>query len=132
MTLLAQSNPPSAADHPEMTDLLASLVREIDEIAVGCTALQWSISSLLDKVDHPDLAEEIHMLQDIDRMQQTLVDIAAVLGVVSGPVATVRLPQGEIDAVIKLESLRQRLWDAPAASEQHDEHGNPMTDITWL
>lgn len=132
MSMSAQSAPSNAGPNADLLDLLVRMVREIDQIATGCTALQWSISSLLDKVDHPDLAEEIHMLQDIDRMQQTLVDIAAILGVVAVPVGTVRLPQAEIDAVIKLESLRERLWDVAAVSNQRDDRGDRLPDVTWL
>lgn len=116
----------------ELASLLAHLVCELNDTATRCTALQWSIASLLDKVHHPDLAEEIHMLQDIDRLQQTLLDIAAVLQVASEIPDEIALSRDAVAMAIKLESFRGRIGlgsplDADASCSFGDESG-----ITWL
>lgn len=116
-------------------DLLENLARELHDASQSCVALQWSISALLDKVNHPDLAAEIHMLQDIDRLQQTLDDLSAALRVgasVSGQSRVSRLEAGQS---IRLDSLRQRLGLANApllVSPGADQEASDEDDITWL
>jgi len=110
--------------------LLIEMSRESQNLAEHCGKIQCSISAMLDVVDHPDLGAEIRVLQDIDRIQQTLADIAAIL-VVTGEHANGALVlKDEIGSAIRLESLRRRLGlcehlpgDAPAPD---------ACDTTWL
>lgn len=114
----------------DLGTLLQRLAVELQESATHLTALQWSISILLEKVHHPDLAEEIHMLQDIDRLQQTLADVAAVIDVTAALPAPVAIPRDPVCAAIRLESLRSRLNLAGVGGDRigvGDE-----VDITWL
>lgn len=132
-------NPSSNNDPADTLDLartLARLVQELHESASSCSALQWSISSLLDKVHHPDLAEEIHMLQDIDRLQQTIMDIAAVLHVASGIHDRIPLSRDEVGYAIRLESFRSRIG-LGSGLEHPDARGVfgqdvDDSDVTWL
>lgn len=72
------------------------------------------------------------MLQDIDRLQQTLLDIAAVLQVASEIPDEIALSRDAVAMAIKLESFRGRIGlgsplDADASCSFGDESG-----ITWL
>lgn len=113
--------------------ILEDLVSEINHAAQSCTALQWTISSLLEKVNHPDLAAEIHMLQDIDRLQQTLADIAAILETSSPAARGILLSRQDVGASIRLESLRYRLrLGGIDSSTEHSSADMDQDDITWL
>lgn len=118
----------------DLAILLVGLVGELEDAATRCTALQWSISTLLEKVHHPDLAEEIHMLQDIDRMQQTLADIAGVLRVASEMPDTVTLPRDSVGAAIRMESFRARmgLTQGKELPGTESTARSDDTDISWL
>ncbi len=109
--------------------LLSALAAEIALLAEHCGTLQGSISALLGTVNHPDLGAEIHMLQDVDRFQQTLVDLAAILSAVRTPSAAA-VSKDQVGAVIRLESLRQRL----GLSDDLPGEPGPSTgsDVTWL
>lgn len=114
-------------------DLGAVLLRlavELRDSATHLTALQWSISTLLEKVHHPDLAEEIHMLQDIDRLQQTLADVAAVIDAAAVLPSPVAIPRDPVCSAIRLESLRARL-DLAGDDRDHPRDSGE-TDVTWL
>jgi len=125
------SEPISA--EPDMSLLLSGLARETAQAAESCTVLQWSVSTLLDKVHHPDLGAEIHMLQDIDRMQQTLADVSAILTALSPNLAGVAVCCDDLAAVIRLESLRQRLQVAVGLTAAADHEHPPNDDeVTWL
>lgn len=121
--------------HVQDSRLLAETMYRIgDELAHSaktCVALQWSISALLDKVHHPDLGAEMHMLQDIDRLHQTLTDLAFLSQVIAGLSEDFSIPYEPLIAAPKLESLRQRLFveETPAADASgHDDE----TEITWF
>jgi hypothetical protein len=123
------------ADEVDLSETLARVATELDNTAAACTALQWSISTLLDKVHHPDLAEEIHMLQDIDRMQQTLVDIAAVVRVAANVPDRIALSRTAVHSAIRLESLRGRIGLAVISDNLNMDAPEPLcgeTDVTWL
>jgi hypothetical protein len=125
-----EANTPETAIN--LGTMLLRLVAELEAAARSCTTLQWSISSLLDKVDHPDLAEEIHMLQDLDRMQQVLVDIAAILDVASGSVQDLDTAEARIGTVIKLESLRCRLFSVRPPTALSGPEPLDDAEITWF
>ncbi len=110
--------------------ILGDLSTEVAHLGERCAAFQWAISALLDKVDHPDLGAEIHMLQDIDRVQQTLTDIAAILGVSHTFATRNPIQNQELWPAIRLESLRQRLGlsnGVPRTIADTD-----AADVTWF
>lgn len=80
---MPELSPRDDAETISYGEILARLSDELEKQTLALGVLEWSISALLDKVNHPDLGEEIHVLQDIDRLQQTFGDIAAVIRVVS-------------------------------------------------
>jgi len=119
---------------PDLSRLLIGLAQETTHAAESCAALQWSLSTLLDKVHHPDLGAEIHMLQDIDRVQQTLTDIAAILNALGPDMAGVAVSCDDLAPIIRLESLRQRLHVAIGLVAPLDTRPQPIDDdeVTWL
>ena len=126
---------PEPADHTEMGyDLGRTLFQvsaEITEAAGHCTALQASISTLLDKLDHPDLGAEIHMLQEVDRLQQTLADIAGLLDVAARAGDGRHIPRDAAGRALRLESLRRRFgWSG--GDDGSDPVGNDPFDVDWL
>lgn len=113
-----------------LSDLMADVSGELAGLAERCSLLQWTISSLLDRLDHPDLGAEIHMLQDVDRIQQTLADLASVLAAARADAGHITCRQDALCRVIRLESLRTRLGlsgEKPDKAHEPDE-----TDVTWL
>ncbi|GGD31474.1 hypothetical protein [Sinisalibacter lacisalsi] len=92
---------------------LARLSTELERAAMSCAGLQHAMSSLLAKLDHPDLGEEIHMLQDVDRLQQSLEDVSRILAVAAPAGRGRDLDLAAAGQAIRLESLRARLgWGA--------------------
>ncbi|HHB81563.1 MAG TPA: hypothetical protein ENK83_07470 [Aliiroseovarius sp.] len=112
--------------------LMTRLAVELQDGAKQLTALQWSISTLLEKVHHPDLAEEIHMLQDIDRIQQNLADVASVIDTAATQPSPVMVARAPICAAIHLESLRARLHLAAPAGHPGANNDPDDAEITWL
>ena len=99
-------------------DLIAAISRELFAASEDCSKIQVLISSLLDKTDHPDLVSEFHMIQDLDRMNQTLADLAVLTRSLTSIVATEEIDVETIAGGLKLTSLRDRLF--PNASETDD------------
>jgi hypothetical protein len=128
----AQANKPAdaATDAIGLDALLVEISRESSNLSEQCGRIQWSISAMLDIVDHPDLGAEIHVLQDIDRIQQTLADIAAILVVTGEHADGAPILKDEIGAAIRLESLRQRL--GLSVHLRGDTPAPEASDITWL
>lgn len=114
----------------QLSVLLHDLSDELNQLAGQCASLQETISTLLGKVNHPDLGAEIHMLQDVDRVQQTLSDIAGILNATHPASCGISVRREAIGGAILLESLRQRLGlsnDPLVTADDPDD-----TDITWL
>jgi len=123
----AETGQPGA--YVALDPILREMSLETQRLAEQCGRLQWSISAILDTVDHPDLGAETHMLQDIDRIQQTLHDLAAVLHLAGNHVTGAPLRKEDVDTVIRLESLRQRLG---LSKNPADTAACDPSDITWL
>lgn len=120
----------ATGDRIALDEVLGEISKEAGRLAEQCGVIQWSISAMLDLVDHPDLGAEIHMLQDIDRIQQTLVDIASILAA-----TRTRMPGQTVDrdgvlASVRLESLRQRLGLSPGPAAERP--AEDPSEITWL
>ena len=116
-------------DRVALSAILGEVALEIDRLAEQCRTIQWSISTMLERVNHPDLRAEIHMLQDVDRIQQTLADAAAILAVVCANADEGSIRKADIFAAIRLESLRQRLgFSDPLPGDTPPE----TADVTWL
>lgn len=112
--------------------VLMALSVEMKAMAQTCTELQWLISTLLERAHHPDLPSEMHMLQDIDRIQQTLIDMAAVVETLSRPTAALSMPTSELASCLKLDSLRARIIVGENQPDNAKEITGQPTDITWL
>jgi len=126
----AKASMAGGADTVELNTLLAEISRESIGLSEQCGMIQWSISAMLEIVDHPDLGAEIHMLQDIDRIQQTLADIAAILLATGDHANGAPILRDAIGAAVRLESLRQRLGLSEHLSG--DTAAADISDITWL
>ena len=113
-----------------LNEILFEIAHESARLAEQCGAIQWSISAMLDIVDHPDLGAESHMLQDVDRIQQTLADISAILKVMGLQADMVPVRKDAIGAAIRLESLRHRL--GLSAAGPADLVADDPSDVTWL
>lgn len=117
-------------DSVALDALLRAISLESGQMAEQCNILQWTISALLETVNHPDLGAEIHMLQDIDRIQQTLEDVAALLAAASGLSAPSPVAKHMLAPAVRLESLRQRLGlsDGPSLETRTSE----PDDVTFF
>jgi len=101
---------------------------ELSDTARTCTEMQWLVSALLEQAHHPDLPAELHMLQDIDKVQQVLEDLAALLLIAAKPAHALYIEKTDIEAHVKLVSLRARILGT--ANNEKDEDQKP--DVTWL
>ncbi len=114
-------------------DLLVRVSEEMSDLAQSCTEIQWLISTLLETAHHPDLASELHMLQDIDRMQQTLTDLASTVEILAGPVKGRQIRAEDVYNGMQLDSVKVKLLGAEMPNvanppaQAHDD-----SDITWL
>lgn len=125
---MSQPKHNSARDQP-LAETMSSMARELSDAARACAALQWSISTLLEKVHHPDLAQEMHMLQDIDRMNQTLHDLSELSGIISRLTPHLAVPLDDLVAAFRLESLKRRMFPDLPDLPNRDGDGE---DITWF
>ena len=114
-----------------ISDLLHNMATELNLLAASCAQVQWVISSLLERAQHPDMPAELHMLQDIDRIQQTLEDIAALLMTTSAQTVYPVLEKEKLSASLKLDSLRAKLFprDHPDSGQQDS---SAKSDVMWL
>ncbi|GKY87700.1 hypothetical protein [Sinisalibacter aestuarii] len=113
--------------------LLARLAGELDEAAAGCLTVQAAISTLLDRADHPDLGEDIHMLQDVDRLQQTLRALAGVLALAAAAAPDTPVQRSDIARSTRLASLAERLFPARSAAPARKTGPRPAAPgITWF
>ena len=106
---------------------------ELAQSVHACTQVQWSISKLLDKVNHPDLAAEMHVLQDVDRLQQTLADLACLLERLATLSPATDLPREALASALRLASLQARVFgECPVQDGEVDLAECSQTDVTWL
>lgn len=106
-------------------NLIAAISRELFAASEDCGKVQVLISSLLDKTDHPDLIAEFHMIQDLDRMSQTLADLAVLTRLLTSVITMEEIDVETIAGGLKLTSLRDRLF--PDASEPDDVASEHVT-----
>lgn len=115
-------------DHNPLGTALERAASEIATGAKALSALQWTISTLLEKLHHPDLAAEVQMLQDIDRLHQTYIDLAAMIEISAKVTDKCALPEDDMKRVMKLDSLKTRIFDlGPEGPAGPDEE-----EITWF
>ena len=113
--------------------ILENSARELSAASDRCMALQWSLSGLLEHAHHPDLSMEMHLLQDIDRIQQELKDISTLLESVAPTASDLKAKAEAVTASMKLDSLRARI--VPSTSEETQRNGSPSTEtseVTWF
>ncbi len=114
--------------------VLENAARELTCASESCVALQWMLSSLLEHAHHPDLPAELHLLQDIDRVQQILKDISTLLELVSRATGSVSIAKDHLVESLQLDSLRERLLPltAPQPDESPAEDTADNSDVTWF
>lgn len=127
-----QQKHPSGPGICLVDELMQKVSHELAMTARACSEIQWLISSLLERAHHPDLPAEMHMLQDIDRMQQTLKDIASLLEATSILTKGLRVASSDLAPSLKLESLRARLFGESPQSDPATPSASNDADITWL
>lgn len=123
-------NGPEKTSTVGLDAILRELSSETVRLAEQCGVIQWSISTILETAHHPDLGAEIHMLQDVDRIQQTLSDIARIILVATDSAAGTSVDRAVISEVIRLESLRRRL--GLSDSQPGEAPPSDPSEITWL
>ena len=115
-----------------MGHLLGRSSEELANSVRACTELQWVISRLLEKSEHPDLVTEMHVLQDIDRLQQTLADLACLLETAASEGPEMKIDASAALAAMRLPSLRQRMFDTDLTEAPGRTDPDETSDITWL
>jgi hypothetical protein len=117
----------SYASKDHARNLLAAVSNELANAAQDCGGIQVLISSLLDKTDHPDLVAEFHMIQDLDRVNQTLADLALLVQSVAQSLAQGEFHLEAIAHDVKLSSLRSRLFPSLVSSDDQ-----PSEQVTFF
>ena len=110
-----------------LSNAIGRLSIELERAACDCAELQVLTSSLLEKLNHPDLASEFMMLQDLDRLHQTLENLNAYAHQLSGIKADQTVGRAHLEASIQLMSLRARMF--PRADNSSDDG---LDGTTWL
>ncbi|HGG06034.1 MAG TPA: hypothetical protein ENK28_11295 [Aliiroseovarius sp.] len=114
-------------------ELLVRVSEEMSGLAQSCTEIQWVISTLLETAHHPDLASELHMLQDIDRMQQTLTDLATIVETLAIPVQGSQIRVTEVYNSMRLDSVKEKLLGTQLPDDALQQvQAKDEADITWL
>ena len=120
---------------PQQISLGQILGKSSAELACSvrdCTELQWVISRLLEKSQHPDLVTEMHVLQDIDRLQQTLADLACLLDTISSEVPELAVDMASAQNAMRLASLRARVFESGDIEDVPVTESRTANDVTWL
>jgi hypothetical protein len=125
-----QEKPATQGSKVELPRVLGSVSKELAIAAEHCDALQALTSSLLEKTNHPDLAAEFRMLQDLDRLQQTLAELAKITKFLSASISMSSMDSHVFEEVIGLRSLRDRLLNG--TSGQCHSVFQVETDTDWL
>ncbi|KPN62566.1 hypothetical protein AKJ29_10200 [Aliiroseovarius crassostreae] len=119
--------PPHHPNKLVIQETLSAASTELCTLAALSKEIQWAISSLLEKAQHPDLFVELQILQDIDRLQQTLVDLGNMMRVLSANSALASIDRETLMQTVQLESLKARLFVREnTVCEQSDG------EVTWL
>ncbi len=127
-----ETEPQSDQETCQIDDVLLAISGELLESAKRCTEIQWVISDLLERAHHPNLSAEMLVLQDIDRIQQTLQDIARVLHATAEPTEGLSCSQEKLIQNLKLDSLRSRIFHGGNDSDTDRPSTDESSDITWL
>ena len=99
--------------------VLGVIASELEISAKRCAEIQWVISELLGRAQHSDIPKELLVLQDIDRIQQTLEDVSRLLEASTHPLKGVVTTQESLSKHVKLDSLRTRLFPPSAGTDNH-------------
>ncbi|HBZ43324.1 MAG TPA: hypothetical protein DEO85_04540 [Maritimibacter sp.] len=102
------------------------LANEMRRAADDCHDLQILTSKLLEKLHHPDLTSEYQMLQNLDRLHQTLRDLSRLSKSVSDQTADHPVSSAGVLAAIHLTSLRDRMFPE-FSSYRADESSDDLT-----
>lgn len=121
-----QNDGPKAKDSggPPRQHLAERLSGELQSSAETCKHLQLVVSAMLEKLDNPQQVVDYHMLQELDRLHQTLDDLSKLTGALDIQPNDPR----RVADVLKLTSLRHRLF--PEFTP--DDTTVPDNTLTWL
>ncbi len=99
-------------------DLLLTLAEELDDLGASAMSLQATLGGLLERADATDGGHDVWHLQEIDRLQQTLEDLSAILRRAANEDGT-RVNVEDLAAVARLGALRERIRgrSAPVGDE---------------
>lgn len=113
------------ASDPTASEILTRLSAELQIVSEHCIDLQNTLSEVLSASKVEKMSQDIAKLQDLDWIQQTLADVAAI---------SLRLAENDLgrvsnlDAVIASARLHQ-LRDCIVDKAQDVRHGG---EITWF
>lgn len=110
-----------------LSDAMSRLSNELDRAAKDCATLQHLTSSLLEKLHHPDLAAEFLMLQDLDRLHQTLEDLRGLSRVLANVQPDPWIDRMTLENSLHLHSLRSRMFPDIGGTSQDD-----VDETTWF
>ncbi|MAM60492.1 MAG: hypothetical protein CMH11_03280 [Maritimibacter sp.] len=108
--------------------VLAIVASELERASDVCQMLQHLIAALLEKSSHPDLIAEFHMLQELDRLQQTVSDLANVASFLSNTQPDNPLNSNDLASKIILRSLRDRLISGSSVHARSSHRDDNPTD----
>lgn len=116
----------------QVSEIMCKVGQELTDSARVCLELQWLISSMLERAHPADLPDELHLLQDIDRLHQTLSDLASLVSATEASTNDVLVPVHDLSMNLKLDSLHQRLFGFVRNAPHNSSNVEEEVDITWL
>ncbi len=101
------------------TDIATPIANELTELSMCCSEIQETLSRVLDLVHHPEVEREFHILQDIDRIQQTLTDLSGLMIALAPHLSDTICDREQFIDQVKLQSLAKKLF--PKATDANCE-----------
>ncbi|MHA6267568.1 hypothetical protein [uncultured Aliiroseovarius sp.] len=96
---------------------------ELDQLNADCHVIQDGLSDLLVVTPPVGLPTEMHLLQVIDRMEQTLCDLAAFIDRLDSSTEEHALQHKDLADALKLASLKARLFPSGQTHNNANKSG---------
>ncbi len=131
----SSANPMGRVSHRAEFDLgetLMNLSCELTQVVQSCDGLQAAVSGLLEQIGDADNGADVQALQNLDRMQQTLEDIAALLCIAAETGRGLHLDPSACARAVRLASLRERLGWLPPEAKDREDQGELSGHVDWL